>query len=95
MFRLLYDIAEELAPRFQIIVYDHANLSDQWFQDSVVTTGATAASSSLRTGFAERSGNSRGWVSAAATDVAPESGSAGSEGCHHLDMSPAMASQEV
>lgn len=35
MFRLLYDIAEELAPRFQIIVCDHANLSDQWFQDSV------------------------------------------------------------
>ena len=36
MFRLLYDITEELAPRFQIIVCDHANLSDQWFQDSVV-----------------------------------------------------------
>jgi len=36
MFRLLYEIAEELAPRFQIIVCDHANLSDQWFQDSVV-----------------------------------------------------------
>jgi hypothetical protein len=36
MFRLLYDITEELAPQFQIIVCDHANLSDQWFQDSVV-----------------------------------------------------------
>lgn len=36
MFRLLYDITEELAPRFQIIVCDHANLSYQWFQDSVV-----------------------------------------------------------
>jgi Protein of unknown function (DUF3732) len=29
IFRLLYDIAEELAPRFQIIVCDKANLSDQ------------------------------------------------------------------
>lgn len=36
MFRLLYDIAEELSPRLQIIVCDHANLSHQWFQDSVV-----------------------------------------------------------
>lgn len=36
MFRLLFGIAEELAPRFQIIVGDHANLSDQWSQDSVV-----------------------------------------------------------
>jgi len=36
LFRLLYDVAAELAPHFQIIVCDHANLPHQWFQDSVV-----------------------------------------------------------
>jgi hypothetical protein len=35
MFQLLYDVAEELTPQFQIIVCDHANLPEQWFQDSV------------------------------------------------------------
>lgn len=36
MFRLMKDVVEELAPRFQIIVSDHANLSEDWFADSVV-----------------------------------------------------------
>jgi len=36
LFRLLYDVAAELAPQFQIIVCDHANLPYPWFQDSVV-----------------------------------------------------------
>ncbi len=36
LFRLLHDVAAELAPQFQIIVCDHANLPYQWFQDSVV-----------------------------------------------------------
>jgi hypothetical protein len=36
LFQLLHDVAAELAPRFQIIVCDHANLPYQWFQDSVV-----------------------------------------------------------
>ncbi len=36
MFRAMRDVAEELAPRMQIIVSDHANLVDEaWFQDSV------------------------------------------------------------
>jgi Protein of unknown function (DUF3732) len=35
IFRLLYDFAEELAPRFQVIVCDHANLPEPWFQASV------------------------------------------------------------
>jgi hypothetical protein len=35
IFRLLYDFAEELTPRFQIIVCDHANLPEPWFQASV------------------------------------------------------------
>jgi hypothetical protein len=36
LFRLLYDVAAELAPRLQIIVCDHANLQEAWFQDSVI-----------------------------------------------------------
>jgi hypothetical protein len=36
MFQLIYDVAAELAPELQIIVCDHANLPEQWFQDSVV-----------------------------------------------------------
>jgi hypothetical protein len=36
MFRLMKDIVEELAPDFQIIVSDHADLSEEWFADSVV-----------------------------------------------------------
>jgi hypothetical protein len=35
IFRLLYDFAEVLAPRFQVIVCDHANLPEPWFQASV------------------------------------------------------------
>jgi Protein of unknown function (DUF3732) len=35
IFRLLHDFAAELAPRFQIIVCDHANLPETWFQDSI------------------------------------------------------------
>ena len=35
LFRLLYDVARELTPQFQIIVCDHANLPETWFQDSI------------------------------------------------------------
>jgi energy-coupling factor transporter ATP-binding protein EcfA2 len=36
LFRLIYDVVNELAPDFQVIVCDHANLAEEWFQDSVV-----------------------------------------------------------
>jgi hypothetical protein len=36
LFRLLYDVVRELRPEFQVIVCDHANLPEPWFQDSVV-----------------------------------------------------------
>jgi hypothetical protein len=36
MFELMRDVANELAPDMQIIVCDHANLLDPWFQDAVV-----------------------------------------------------------
>ncbi|GAB3533828.1 hypothetical protein GCM10027403_08460 [Arthrobacter tecti] len=35
MFRLLLDFVEELAPNFQIIVSDHAHLTEKWFEDAV------------------------------------------------------------
>ncbi|WP_169983550.1 DUF3732 domain-containing protein [Microbispora sp. H10836] len=34
-FRLLYDVIQELSPGLQIIVGDHANLSEPWFRESV------------------------------------------------------------
>jgi Protein of unknown function (DUF3732) len=35
LFRLLYDVVQELSPKLQIIVCDHANLPEEWFQNSV------------------------------------------------------------
>jgi hypothetical protein len=32
----MHDLVNELAPGFQLIVMDHANLPARWFQDSVV-----------------------------------------------------------
>ncbi len=36
MFSLLHRFVTELAPGMQLIVMDHANLADQWFQDSIL-----------------------------------------------------------
>lgn len=36
MFEVLRDAAEELAPSLQIIGFDHAKLSDEWFAESIV-----------------------------------------------------------
>lgn len=35
MFELMRDVVEELAPAFQVIVCDHADLPEQWFKDAV------------------------------------------------------------
>lgn len=35
MFRLLYDFVTEFSPGFQVIVCDHADIPEDWFQDSV------------------------------------------------------------
>lgn len=35
MYELMRDVAKELEPEFQIIVCDHANLPEEWFQDAV------------------------------------------------------------
>lgn len=36
MFILMRDVVEELKPRFQVIVSDHADLDEDWFQDAIV-----------------------------------------------------------
>lgn len=36
MFRLLNEVAQQLAPNLQIIVMDHANLEEGWFQETIV-----------------------------------------------------------
>jgi hypothetical protein len=36
LFKILYDFVKNEAPGFQIIVTEHANLRDQWFQDSII-----------------------------------------------------------
>lgn len=36
LFKLMFDVAVELAPNFQVIVTDHADLRDKWFADAVV-----------------------------------------------------------
>ena len=36
MFKTLYDLVEELSPNFQIIVTEHANLPESWYQESLV-----------------------------------------------------------
>jgi len=36
LFKLISDAANELAPELQVIVMDHADLKQDWFQDAVV-----------------------------------------------------------
>lgn len=36
LFQVLYDFVEKEVPGFQIIVTEHANLRDQWYQDALV-----------------------------------------------------------
>lgn len=38
LFQMLYEFTTKESPGFQIIVTEHANLRDQWFQDSIVET---------------------------------------------------------
>ncbi|MFI7171232.1 DUF3732 domain-containing protein [Rhodococcoides fascians] len=35
LFAIMRDAVEELAPKMQIIVSDHANLSETWFQEAL------------------------------------------------------------
>lgn len=36
MFKFIFDVVESLEGRFQVIITEHADLKDQWYQDAVV-----------------------------------------------------------
>ena len=36
MFRLILDVSRDLSPNLQVIVTEHADLNEEWFQDCVV-----------------------------------------------------------
>ena len=36
MYQLTFDVVPELLPEFHIIATDHADLSDEWFQNSII-----------------------------------------------------------
>jgi energy-coupling factor transporter ATP-binding protein EcfA2 len=50
MFELMRDVVAELSPRFQVIVCDHADLPESWFQQAVRERWRHGANSSLLTG---------------------------------------------
>ena len=35
MFRFVFDVVETLAPNFQVIITEHADIGEQWYQDAV------------------------------------------------------------
>jgi len=36
MFRLIFDVVEGMSPGFQIVITEHAEMDEAWFQDAVV-----------------------------------------------------------
>lgn len=36
LFRLIFDVVESLSPHFQVIILDHADVDEPWFQSAVV-----------------------------------------------------------
>jgi len=36
MYKLAFELTKELAPSFQIIMTDHADLNETWFQEAVI-----------------------------------------------------------
>ncbi|QDU62706.1 hypothetical protein Pan216_35750 [Planctomycetes bacterium Pan216] len=36
MFKFIVDVTKSLGPNFQVIITDHADLQDDWFQETVV-----------------------------------------------------------
>lgn len=36
MFRFVFDIVEKLSPRFQVIVTEHADINEEWYQGAIV-----------------------------------------------------------
>ena len=35
MFRFVFDVVEKLAPNFQVVITEHADIAEQWYQDAV------------------------------------------------------------
>ena len=35
MFRFVFDVVEKLAPNFQVVITEHADIGEQWYQDAV------------------------------------------------------------
>ena len=36
MFQMIFKVAQELAPSWQVIITEHADIQEKWFQDAVV-----------------------------------------------------------
>jgi hypothetical protein len=36
MYKVAYDVTQSLNPSFQMIITDHADLDEDWFQESVI-----------------------------------------------------------
>ena len=36
MFQLIFDVVGALAPGFQVIITEHADIREEWYQDAVV-----------------------------------------------------------
>ena len=36
LFQLIFDVTKQLAPNLQVIITDHADLDEPWFQEAVV-----------------------------------------------------------
>ena len=36
MFRFVFDVVEGIAPGFQVVITEHANISEKWFQEAIV-----------------------------------------------------------
>jgi hypothetical protein len=47
MYQLSYDLVKQLEGRFQIIITDHANINESWFQDCIVERWKMFSSSKL------------------------------------------------
>jgi hypothetical protein len=82
LFQLIHTVVEDLAPGMQVIVCDHANLSDPWFQEAVGDNNWREGRKSSRMPGSSR----RNQVSRRRTSPSPD--------CRHLDPPPSEAADE-
>jgi hypothetical protein len=36
MFKFVFDVVAELCPQFQVVITEHADINEQWYQDAVI-----------------------------------------------------------